>query len=316
MNGAAVRERPVDGEVDAVLAAHHRRAVERAAAVRRLGAAALRALVRRPVDAVLDEEQLDTSVGGSLERLLPARGRAAVLAGLLAPALEQRLLALAPPLVEHAAAPPRAAASVGVRLRRRPAGEAVPRFLREQLLELGADLLRADEHDRHAAQPAARSASSVSATSRRCCSTRFSMWRSYRACDQPPWSCRPGTSVLSSAISTSGAPRSRNTSPRSRPTAATSAPSRPTCDASGARYSSFGDLDVVGDAARKRKRAPEVVEGRREHGDASHAALAVEAVVEPLPDPLDVGLQPLPLVVGRGRLPLVRQPLCLARAGS
>jgi len=43
--------------------------------------------------------------------------------------------------------------------------------------------------------------------------------------------------------------------------------------------------------------------------------VAVEAVVEPLPDPLDVGLQTLPLAVARRGLPLLRQPLRLRELG-
>src|SRR5204862_671448 len=80
-DGAAVRERLVDGEVEAVLPLLELRSVERARPAFRRGAAAGRALPRRAVGALLDEQQLDTPVGGRLERLLPAGRRPPVAAG-------------------------------------------------------------------------------------------------------------------------------------------------------------------------------------------------------------------------------------------
>ncbi len=231
----------------------------------------------------------------------------------------QRASSASSRLRHHSSSTGRTASSscvpVGMRFRRRPACEAVSSVLRQQLLELGADVVCADEHDRHAAQPPHARVERVGDLAQMLLDDVL---------DVPlvptPATSRPGRGgrerpSLSSAISTRAPPRSRNTSPRSRPTAATSAPSRPTCGVSGARYSSFAILTLVGNAVRKRKRAPEVVEGRREHGDATHAALAVEAVVEPLPDPVEIGLQPLPLVVGRGGLPLVREPLRFGELG-
>ena len=70
------------------------------------------------------------------------------------------------------------------------------------------------------------------------------------------------------------------------------------------------ELHLVGDGIRQRDRAPEVVERRGEDGDAAHP-LTLEAVVEPLRDPLDVALQTLPLLVGEGGLALVEHPLRL-----
>ena len=98
---AAVRERPANREVDALLARGHPRRVERAGAVLRLGAPAGRALVRLPVDALLEEEQLDAPVRRGLERLLPAGRRAAAPSRLFLPAVEHRRLLREPRPVEE-----------------------------------------------------------------------------------------------------------------------------------------------------------------------------------------------------------------------
>src|SRR5439155_13029685 len=90
--GAAVRERPVQRQVEAVVAGLERRPVERALAVLGRGAGALRALPRPPAGALLEEEGLDASVGGALERLRPAGCGPAAAARLLAPALERLAL--------------------------------------------------------------------------------------------------------------------------------------------------------------------------------------------------------------------------------
>ena len=98
---AAVGERAMHGDVDAVLARLHPRRVERARAVLSLRAAARRALVRKPLDALLEEQQLDAAVRRGLERLVPARRRAAAPAGLLLPALERLRLLGEPRLLEE-----------------------------------------------------------------------------------------------------------------------------------------------------------------------------------------------------------------------
>ena len=173
-----------------------------------------------------DEQQLDAAVGGGLERLLPARRGAAVLAGLLAPALEQ-LLARA--RAHHAsstgvAASSSCGASACASAVAQPSETAL-HLVREHLLELGAHLLRADEHDAraarlaHAARRASRRhAASAARRSRRCGA------RSAPATSRPG-RAGPARPSISSAISTSCPPRSRKTWPRSRPTAATSTPS-------------------------------------------------------------------------------------------
>ena len=106
------------------------------------------------------------------------------------------------------------------------------------------------------------------------------MWRWKRACDQPPWSCRPGVSSVRSAICSSRPPRSASTRPCSRPTTATSAPSpRPTSGTSGREQEVVGDADRVGDRRRQREHAPDVVEPGREDREPVRA-VAVELAVE------------------------------------
>src|SRR2546422_7711274 len=138
--------------VEAVIAALHRRSVERAAAVRHLRAPARRALVRRLVDAVLDEEQFDTAVRGSLERLLPTGRRAPVPARLLAPAVEKLGLLTAPPAVDHRTNRLEDLRRICMCLGSRPADEAGFHVVREQALEVRAHVLRAHEDDARAAE--------------------------------------------------------------------------------------------------------------------------------------------------------------------
>jgi hypothetical protein len=140
--------------VEPVIAALHRRSVERAAAVRHLGAPARRALVRRLVDAVLDEEQFDTAVGGSLERLLPTGRRAPIPARLFAPAVEQLRLLAAPPAVDHRTSRLEDPRRICMRLGSRPADEARLHFVRKESLEVRAHVIRADEDDARAAEGA------------------------------------------------------------------------------------------------------------------------------------------------------------------
>jgi len=68
------------------------------------------------------------------------------------------------------------------------------------------------------------------------------------------------------------------------------------------------DLHVVLDRLGERQRAPEVVEAGREHADAP-GAVAVEAVVEPRGDALEIRLERFPLGAGQLALALVELPL-------
>ena len=58
------------------------------------------------------------------------------------------------------------------------------------------------------------------------------------------------------------------------------------------------DLRAVADGLRQRQRPPEVVEPGREDGEPL-GAVPVEVVVEPVPDPVEVGLEGGPLLVGQ-----------------
>src|SRR5215208_3392099 len=101
-HGSAVGQRLGDGDVEPVRTGLHLRPVERAAAVRGARPAAARALEGIPVRPLLEQEQLDASLRRRLEYVLPAGGRAAAPARLLAPALERSgLLARAPALEDR-----------------------------------------------------------------------------------------------------------------------------------------------------------------------------------------------------------------------
>ena len=79
----------------------HLRAVERAGPAFDPDAAAGRALPGLVVDAFLEEQQVDTPVGGRLERRAPAGGSAGVAAGLLLPPLDRLGLLLRAPGLEQ-----------------------------------------------------------------------------------------------------------------------------------------------------------------------------------------------------------------------
>ena len=96
----AVRERLVDREVETVVALLHLRSVERARSSLGADPPAARALPGRPLGSFLEEQQLDSPVGGRLEGVGPACGRPGAAARLLAPALGSLSLLLRVPLLE------------------------------------------------------------------------------------------------------------------------------------------------------------------------------------------------------------------------
>src|SRR5262249_12096306 len=110
-------------------------------------AAALRTDEGRVLGAFSEEERLDASVGRCFQRLAPARGRPAVPAALLAPALYRLLFLRAPPRVEDGPHSVEQLGWRGVRLGLGPAGQCIPCGARQQIVELGARLLRADDDD-------------------------------------------------------------------------------------------------------------------------------------------------------------------------
>ena len=212
---AAVREREPDGEVEPVVARLHRRAVERAG----------RRVERR------------AAAGGAAERVPAARppGRAAA-----RPGRRKRPRACPPSPTTRARScrSPRASArSPRSRARarhcssngidrvvaarpsdacasaRRPADDGVRDLGREHLRELGPRLLAADDDDARPAEPAERAlraprrpSGSARGRGSRCAAGSG-------ACDQPPWSWRPGASSVRSAISSSRPPRSARRGP-------------------------------------------------------------------------------------------------------
>ena len=151
---AAVGERLVHGQVEAVVALLHLRAVERAGAALEPDPAAGRALPRLVVGALLEEQQVDAAVGGGLERRAPAGGRAGVAAGLLLPALDGLGLLLAAPRLEQRLDQLEQLGRRRVRLGGRPADDRLARLVREHVLELRARLLGGDDDQARAAQPA------------------------------------------------------------------------------------------------------------------------------------------------------------------
>src|SRR3954468_14096274 len=96
----AVRERLVDREVETVVTLLHLRSVERARSSLGADPPAARALPGRALGSFLEEQQLDSPVGGRLEGVGPACGRPGAAARLLAPALGSLSLLLRVPLLE------------------------------------------------------------------------------------------------------------------------------------------------------------------------------------------------------------------------
>src|SRR5215831_2740114 len=144
---AAVSQRLVQGEIEPVAALLHLRPVERA--VPRLGGdpAASGALPGLVLRAVLEEEQLDPTVGGRLQRLRPAGGCASVPARSLPPALDRRRLLLRAPSLEQRLDRLQELGRGRARIRRRPADGRLLDLVRKLCLQLGARLLAHDQHD-------------------------------------------------------------------------------------------------------------------------------------------------------------------------
>src|SRR5688572_11916509 len=100
-HGSAVRERLVHGEVEPAFVRLEAGPVEGTLPALGGDAAASWTLKRLPVDAVLEEKDLDAPVRRGRERVRPARCRAAVSPGFVAPALDGFLLAFIAPPFQH-----------------------------------------------------------------------------------------------------------------------------------------------------------------------------------------------------------------------
>ena len=132
----------------------HLRAVERAGAAFDPDAAAGRALPGLVVDAFLEEQQVDTPVGGRLERRAPAGGSAGVAAGLLLPPLDRLGLLLRAPGLEQRLDQLEQLGRGRMRVGARPADDRLARLVRELALELRPRLLGGDDDQLRPAQPA------------------------------------------------------------------------------------------------------------------------------------------------------------------
>ena len=97
----AVRERLVDGEVEAVRGLLELRPVERALGAVYRKATAGGAALGLVVGPLSEEQQLDPGVRGRFERRVPPGRGSSVTAQLLRPAIDDLGLPLGPPALEH-----------------------------------------------------------------------------------------------------------------------------------------------------------------------------------------------------------------------
>ena len=150
----AVGERLVDREVEAVLRVLELVPVEGALGTFERETAARRAALGGMVRAFAEEEQLDPSIGGGLQRVRPA-GRAAPVSSVLRdPALDELLLALGAPALEHGHGHLEKLGGLRVSLGVRDPRDRGARVLRHEVDKLGAGLLGGDHDDARAVQPA------------------------------------------------------------------------------------------------------------------------------------------------------------------
>ena len=295
---AAVRERLVHSEVEPRVGRFEPRAVERTASFRDRGAAAGGAAEGRAVDALLEEQQLHARVGRCLERLLPARRGAAVAARFFTPALDRLRLALRLRFFEDRLDGREQLGRACVRLRRCPADERRSRLGGECIQELGPHVFRADEDDLgsvqlppgavellgHALQmfvdelldmpliPRLRPAALV-VLARRLVVVLGDLFQ--------PSAAQPVELTLLATDDGHDRPVSPSDQRRER-----------------RKEEVTSDLRAVVDRRRQGERPPRVVEPGREHGEPLRA-VSLEIVVEPLRDPLEVGLEAHALLVGQ-----------------
>src|SRR5204863_295817 len=144
---AAVGERPVDREVETIVAFLHLRPVERTRATVGPDPTATRALPRRPFGPLLEEQQIDARVGGGLEGVRPAGGRTSAATRFLPPALDCLLLLLGLPFLEDRPSGVEQLGGRSVRFRMRPADDRILHLVREHLFEVCARLPRRHDDD-------------------------------------------------------------------------------------------------------------------------------------------------------------------------
>ena len=145
--GPAVLERPAHGEVETLGARLHPPPVQRALPVAESGAPAGRTLPGLVVDAVLEEEHADASVGGGLEGVRPAGRRSTVAPGLFEPSLDGLRLSIGMRTVEQRCYQVEQLGGSGVSIGRRPADDGGPGLVREEAGELRSGLLGTGDDD-------------------------------------------------------------------------------------------------------------------------------------------------------------------------
>jgi len=198
-----------------------------------------------------------------------------------------------------------------MRLGQRPAGEAVRDLLREHAFELGSDLLGADEHDGLRGQLPDAQVERVG---------DLAQVLPDDVLDVPlvP-GLRPAALIVPAGhlarfvgnLDELGAAQAKDLPPLT----ADSRDQRPVPTDERSQRSQIElarDRHVVDAPAWERERAPEVVERCREDDDAT-GAVPLEAVVEPLPNPPEIRLERLPLVVRQRGLPLLGEALRLRK---
>ncbi len=151
---SSVGESLVDRQVESVRAHLHRSAVERTGPLGDGDPAALRApggAVARPF---LVEQAIDATVGGSLERSFPSRGRPSAPPCFFPPALDDRVLTAGTPALENGGRRRQEFGGARMRLRPGPAHDCPPDVVGQEIRELGLCLLVADDDDRLALEAA------------------------------------------------------------------------------------------------------------------------------------------------------------------
>src|SRR5580765_832250 len=254
------------------------------------------------VGALLEEEQLDTAVRRRLEGLAPAGGRAGIPAGLLLPALDDLGLLLAAPRLQQRLDELEQIGRRRVGLRARPPDDGLPRLLRQDVLELRPRLLGGDDDQARPAQPAQALVDVLGDLLQVVVDELLDVPLVARL--------RPAALVVAARrlvvlvddlLESAGAQAVEVAALAADEDDERSLPAPHQGDER-LEVEAAADLDRVRDAGAQRQRHPEVVERRAEDRQ-SERAVAVELLLEVIPQALDVLAQPLLALVRQLRPP-------------